>query len=492
MLFSSIEFIFIFLPVFLLIYWLVPAKYANTVLFLGSLFFYAYGEHIYFILILISLLVHYSLTRYSYGKSLRCRRTCLILMLVYGFGTLFIFKYMGFFETNWNALAAYLAAHNAAVRLPVISLPVLSLPIGISFYTFQIAAYAIDVYRGKVDPEKKFVDLGAFLCMFPQLIAGPIVLYSDVSAQLKVLHRRRWHHVESGLKIFIIGLSLKVILANTFGVLWNQVQTWGVSSVSVEMAWLGILAYTFQIYFDFQGYSLMAMGLGEILGFRIPRNFRHPYTAVTVTDFWRRWHITLSSWFKNYVYIPLGGSRCSKGRMVFNMLVVWAFTGIWHGASWNFVLWGLYYFVLLVFEKLILYPIINRVKKSSEGREGISAGERAARFFGWLYTFCAVMVGWVIFACSSLGTAKDYVRRMFCYLYQKEAWMLGRDVLVMTVKQYWLYFLVGAVFCTAAPFAVYKNNKKHPAMIALLLLLFGVCVYKLNSSASNPFLYFRF
>lgn len=488
MLFSSIDFIFIFLPVFLFIYWLLPARYSNLVLFAGSLCFYAYGEHVYFVLILISLLVHYSLTRYSYGQSLKVRRICLAIMLIYGFGTLFVFKYMGFFEANWNSLGVYLVRTGSSVKLPHLELPDIALPIGISFYTFQIAAYAIDMYRSGEEPEKSIVDLGAYLCMFPQLIAGPIVLYTDVAGRLKK-RKHSWLHVENGLKTFIIGLSLKVIMANTFGILWNQIQTWGVSSVSVVMVWMGVLAYTFQIYFDFQGYSLMAMGLGEILGFRIPRNFNHPYTAISITDFWRRWHMTLSSWFRDYVYIPLGGSRRGRYRMLFNMLIVWAFTGLWHGASWNFVLWGLYYFVLLCFEKLILFPAYRSLRQKGIIKDGAVKPLKAA---GWLYAFIAVMSGWVLFALDDLGSVRELLLRMYGYLGQKEAWMIGRDTLVLTFKQYWLYFLAGAVLCTPAPFRLYSENRRNPACVAMLVLLLAVCVYKLNSSASNPFLYFRF
>ena len=336
----------------------------------------------------MSLVLHYGLTRYAEGKSRECQRVCLILLLLYGFGMLFVFKYMDFFAANWNHLAVWLTDRGSSIQLPQVTVPKVALPLGISFYTFQIAAYVIDVYRGQVKPEKRFIDLGAFLCMFPQLIAGPIVLYHDVAAQLKkrVLS---WHHMENGIKTFIIGLSLKMLLANTFGTLWNQVQTAGVSSASVPMAWLGALAYTFQIYFDFQGYSMMAMGLGEMLGFRIPRNFRHPYMATSVTDFWRRWHMTLSSWFKNYVYIPLGGSRHGKLRMLFNMFVVWSLTGLWHGAGWNFVLWGLYYFALLAIEKLFLLKFFEKCP-----------------VIGWCFTFPAVVTGWVIFASDNLTSSK--------------------------------------------------------------------------------------
>lgn len=474
MLFCSIEFIFLFLPVFLLLYFLVPRKWANLILFLGSLFYYWYGEREYFFLILLSLFIHYVLTRYSWGKSKNIKKVCLIIMLAYSFGMLFAFKYMDFFAENWNALGSYLKETGSTIVLPAFTPPALSLPLGISFYTFQISAYAMDVYRGRVKPDKSFINLGAFLCMFPQLIAGPIVLYHQVSRQLKG-RKINWRHMENGIKTFIIGLSMKMLLANTFGILWNQVQTWGVSSVSVALVWLGALAYTFQIYFDFQGYSMMAMGLGEMLGFRIPRNFNHPYTAVSVTDFWRRWHISLSGWFKNYVYIPLGGSRKGMARTLFNMLVVWAFTGLWHGASWNFVIWGLYYFVLLAIEKLFLGKLLDK-----------------HHFIGKVYTFIAVLTGWVIFGIDRLDGIRMYLTRMFCYLGQKEQFFMGSDILMQIIRQYWIYFVLGIVFSMQRPFAVYKKNKKRPVVILILLGLFGLSVYKMYTSASNPFLYFRF
>ena len=474
MLFCSIEFIFLFLPVFLLIYYLVPQKYSNLVLFLGSLFYYGYGERQYFWLILLSLAVHYSLTLVMAGKEGKGRKACLIVMLIYSFGMLFTFKYLGFFADNWNALGHWLAGSGSSIKLPPFDPPQITLPLGISFYTFQIAAYAIDVYRGSVKPEKKFVNLGAFLTMFPQLIAGPIVLYHQVSRQLK---RRKinWRHMESGIKTFIIGLSLKMLLANTFGTLWHQVQTWGVSSAAVSLVWLGALAYTFQIYFDFQGYSLMAMGLGEMLGFRIPRNFNHPYTARSVTDFWRRWHMTLSSWFKNYVYIPLGGSRHGMGRTIFNMLIVWAFTGLWHGAAWNFVIWGLYYFVLLALEKLFLLKFLEK-----------------HRWIGWLYTFIAVVIGWVIFGIDRMPAMLVYLQRMVLGLGQPDQWVLNQAQLMTVLKDYGLYFALGVIFSAAWPYAIYKRFKKNPLVILILLALFGLSVYRMYTSASNPFLYFRF
>ena len=474
MLFCSIEFIFFFLPVFLLVYFLVPQRWSNVVLFGGSLFYYWYGEREYFILILMSLVIHYVLTLFSAGKSLRVRRICLVIMLAYSFGMLFAFKYMDFFAENWNLLGAWLSSRGSSIALPQIEPPHLTLPLGISFYTFQISAYAIDVYRGQVKPEKRFDSLGAFLCMFPQLIAGPIVLYHQVSRQLR---RRKinWRHMENGIKTFIIGLSLKMLLANTFGTLWNQVQTWGVSSVSVALVWTGALAYTFQIYFDFQGYSLMAMGLGEMLGFRIPRNFNHPYTAVSVTDFWRRWHITLSSWFKNYVYIPLGGSRKGMARTIFNMLVVWAFTGLWHGASWNFVLWGLYYFVLLAIERLFLLKVLDKHK-----------------LIGWCYTFIAVVVGWVIFGMDRIASMRMYLMRMFCFLDQPDLYFMNLEIRTQVIRQYGPYFIAAVIFSAAWPYAFYRKHKRQPVAILVLFILFGLCVYKMYTAASNPFLYFRF
>ena len=474
MLFCSIEFIFLFMPIFLLIYYTVPEKYGNLILFLGSLFFYAYGERKFFWLILASLVLHYGLTRYAEGKSRECQRVCLILLLLYGFGMLFVFKYMDFFAANWNHLAVWLTDRGSSIQLPQVTVPKVALPLGISFYTFQIAAYVIDVYRGQVKPEKRFIDLGAFLCMFPQLIAGPIVLYHDVAAQLKkrVLS---WHHMENGIKTFIIGLSLKMLLANTFGTLWNQVQTAGVSSASVPMAWLGALAYTFQIYFDFQGYSMMAMGLGEMLGFRIPRNFRHPYMATSVTDFWRRWHMTLSSWFKNYVYIPLGGSRHGKLRMLFNMFVVWSLTGLWHGAGWNFVLWGLYYFALLAIEKLFLLKFFEKCP-----------------VIGWCFTFPAVVTGWVIFASDNLTALKAYLMQMFGHLGDMSQWTMNLELFFQTVHQYGLYLVLAVVFSVSWPYTKYRENKNRLITVVILLILFLLCVYKMQTAASNPFLYFRF
>lgn len=474
MLFCSIEFIFLFMPVFLVIYYAVPAKHGNLVLFLGSLFFYAYGERQFFWLILVSLVLHYALTRFAENRSRKCQTFCLIILLFYGFGMLFFFKYMDFFAENWNQLALYLTERDSAVQLPRIAVPRVTLPLGISFYTFQISAYAIDVYRGQVKPEKKFIDLGAFLCMFPQLIAGPIVLYHEVSEQLKK-RSVNWHHMENGIKTFIIGLSLKMLLANTFGTFWNRVQTAGLSAASVPMVWLGALAYTFQIYFDFQGYSMMAMGLGEMLGFRIPRNFRHPYMATSVTDFWRRWHITLSGWFKNYVYIPLGGSRYGKVRMIFNMFVVWALTGLWHGAGWNFILWGLYYFVLLVIEKLFLLKFFKKCP-----------------VIGWCCTFLAVMTGWVIFAIDNMELLKMYLMRMFGCLGQVDQWTMNMDILIQALRQYGIYFLLGIIFSASWPYLQYKENKNRIWTVIILFVLFLLCVYKLYTAASNPFLYFRF
>ena len=368
MVFSSFEFLFRFLPAFLIIYFITPKKFRNAVLFLGSIAFYTYGEAQYVLLLLASVTVNYVIARSMYktpedGRGRR-QAVLLVLALCYDFGMLFFFKYSGLTT---------------------------KLPLGISFYTFQIAAYVIDVYRGIVPAEKSYVNLGTYLTMFPQLIAGPIVNYTEVSSCLK---RRTVtaRDFESGIRILVIGLGSKVIIADRVGMLWNNVQTIGFNSISTPLAWLGAVAYSMELYFDFAGYSMMAVGLGKMLGFQIPVNFRFPYISKSVTEFWRRWHITLGRWFRDYVYIPLGGNRVSKSRHIFNLMVVWFLTGLWHGAAWNFVAWGLYYGVILIIEKYLLSPVLDRLPDVVRH----------------IYSIVLVVIGWVLFFSSSFGQAADY------------------------------------------------------------------------------------
>ena len=449
MLFCSEEFLFIFLPVFFVIYYLVPDRWKNPVLLLGSLLFYFFGEQTWFLLLIISLILHSVGTRAMRRKRRTVQRVLLAGLLVYDFATLFFFKYVNLWMPRWN----------------------LGLPLGISFYTFQIAAYAIDMYRGNAEESADFVTLSTYVSMFPQLIAGPIVLFRDVKQQLK---KREvcFQNLEEGLKVFVIGLAYKMLIANILGNLWNEIQVVGIESISGAMAWLGILAYAFQLYFDFNGYSLMAIGLGLMLGIRLPRNFRQPYLASSVTDFWHRWHITLSSWFREYLYIPLGGSRKGKARTVLNLLVVWSFTGIWHGAGWTFLIWGLYYFVFLVLEKFWLGEFLKK--------HGIS---------GRIYALLVVLVGWVIFALEDIGSVGIYLRKMFCFT---SGFLDHPMVTANVLLRYGLFFVLAALCATKMVEVLYKKYKGRLWLKLTLLVLFWVCVYRMAVAASNPFLYFRF
>lgn len=341
MLFSSLEFIFRFLPLFFLCYFVMPARGRNAVLLLGSLVFYAIGEPLYILLMIGSIFVNYGAARLmAAARSRAGKRLWLIAVLLFDLGALFVFKYFDFFAANVNALAG-------GEVLPLLEL---ELPLGISFYTFQIISYVADLYTEKLEAPGTLLEFGTYVCMFPQLIAGPILQYREVSGQLRERRHTVWQ-VEQGLELFCLGLGSKVLLANKISIFWNQVQGIGFSSISTPVAWMGAAAFSFEIYFDFWGYSLMAMGLGRMMGFTIPRNFSVPYMACSATEFWRRWHITLGRFFREYVYIPLGGNRGGRLRTVFNLFLVWALTGLWHGASWNFVVWGLGFFVLLVLEK---------------------------------------------------------------------------------------------------------------------------------------------
>ncbi len=313
----------------MLLYLFIPEKYRNIVLLSGSLLFYAAGEPYYVLLLILSILINYGAGKLILDKEKKTAKNVLILSLIYNFGMLFIFKY-------WDFAAGILNRLSAGETIPVLSL---SLPLGISFYTFQIVSYLFDCYRGKWKEKTDFVSFAAYVTMFPQLVAGPIVKYEEVAERMKA-RKIRAKSVESGLKLFSIGLGLKVLLANQIGTLWNTLMSAGPGNLSAAAAWMGAFAYSFQIYFDFWGYSLMAKGLGKMLGFRIPRNFNDPYTSRSVSEFWRRWHITLGRWFREYLYIPLGGNRKGFFRTMFNLFVVWSLTGLWHGASFNFVLWA--------------------------------------------------------------------------------------------------------------------------------------------------------
>ena len=471
MVFSSLTFLFAFLPIFLVLYYCSPAKYRNGLLFTGSLVFYGIGEPLYLCLIICSVLVNLGIGLFiDRSERLSGKRLWLITGLLYNFGLLFFFKYTNFFLENINGV---LKLCHSGTQLKLLEL---TLPLGISFYTFQIVSYIIDVYRGKVKADHSVISLGAYLCMFPQLIAGPIVVYSDIRREL---HERTItiHNLDDGLKTFILGLGFKVLLANRVGTLWNEVCTIGFESISTPLAWLGSLAYSMQLYFDFCGYSLMAIGLGKMLGFTIPENFHHPYLSRSVTDFWRRWHITLGAWFREYVYIPLGGNRKGRIRTVVNLGIVWLLTGFWHGAAWNFILWGVFVFLLEILEKNLLLPVLNH--KSI-----------AAHIFSHIYMILYILVSWTIFAISDFNQLAMYLARMFPFFGMGHT--LNSYDFVKYLTDYSVLLICCILFCTAGPEKLYHRFKNKLGGIVIALIIFWYSVYYLAIGMNNPFLYFRF
>ena len=468
MVFSSLPFLFVFLPAFFLAYGLTPARGRNTLLFLGSVAFYAYGAletPLYIILLPVTIGVNWLVgLRLAPGRS--HRKLWLILGLCYDFFWLLLFKYAGFFFDNGAAL------WNAATGDAVTRSWSLILPIGISFYTFQIVSYLVDVYWGKVPPTRSFVDLGAYLCMFPQLIAGPIVQYTQVADELR--HRSTdLHGVDSGLRIFVLGLGSKVLLANLTGGLWTDVQAIGYDSISTPLAWMAAAAFSFQLYFDFYGYSLMAVGLGRIMGFDLPQNFRQPYQSVSMTEFWRRWHITLGSWFREYVYIPLGGNRVGGAKTIRNLLIVWLLTGFWHGASWNFLLWGLLLFVLLVLE-----------------RAGLRTFFEKHRLVGHAYMILLIPLSWMLFAITDFSQLGLFFSRLFP-LNGSFSGPFPGDWLE-PLKDYGPLLAAGVLFCTPLPAKIWGKIEKTLLGPVILLAIFWGAVYCLYRGLNDPFLYFRF
>ena len=463
MLFSSLEFIFRFLPLFFLCYFVMPARGRNAVLLLGSLVFYAIGEPLYILLMIGSIFVNYGAARLmAAARSRAGKRLWLIAVLLFDLGALFVFKYFDFFAANVNALAG-------GEVLPLLEL---ELPLGISFYTFQIISYVADLYTEKLEAPGTLLEFGTYICMFPQLIAGPILQYREVSGQLRERRHTVWQ-VEQGLELFCLGLGSKVLLANKISIFWNQVQGIGFSSISTPVAWMGAAAFSFEIYFDFWGYSLMAMGLGRMMGFTIPRNFSVPYMACSATEFWRRWHITLGRFFREYVYIPLGGNRGGRLRTVFNLFLVWALTGLWHGASWNFVVWGLGFFVLLVLEKNLYGDFLERHS-----------------FFGHLYVWLLVPVSWMVFEITDFSELVIYLKQMVGI--HAEEVMVSTQQLLRYLQEYGWLFALCALCATWFPVWVYRKLRQTWWLVIVCFAVFWLCVYELSQGAANPFLYFRF
>lgn len=461
MVFSSLEFLFIFLPIFLILYFPTNRKYKNILLFLFSLIFYAYGsikEPLFILLILGSVIVNYFLGIKIEKSS---SKKFLILGLIYNFGWLFLFKYYGFFSLQLNALIGKELLPNLEFILPI----------GISFYTFQTVSYLIDVYRKDTKAEQSFIKFGTYITMFPQLIAGPIITYRGIRRELDN-RKAGMNNFYIGLKYFIIGLGYKVLLANRIGSLWTDIQGIGFESISTPLAYLGVIAFSLQIYFDFYGYSLMALGLGKMLGFTIPMNFDYPYLSRSLTEFWRRWHITLSSWFKQYVYIPLGGNRHGILKTIRNLLIVWILTGLWHGASWNFVIWGLVTFLFLVIEKLWLKKHLDK-----------------HRILSRIYMLILIPFTWTIFAVTNLKELGTILTRLFPF--SKGINVYDLDYLKY-LNTYGILMLIGLFFCTRLPDKFLKKCKNPVVEIIVYLLIFWLSVYCLCREANDPFLYFRF
>ena len=468
MLFSSIVFLFSFLPAVMILYYLLPVRFRNVILLLASLVFYAWGEPVYLFLMLLSILFNY-FSGLDIARNLQDKRAAkrsLVFNLIINLAVLGFFKYEGFVLDTLNGI------------LPVhISYHALPLPIGISFYTFQILSYIIDVYRGNVKVQTNLPNFALYVTMFPQLIAGPIVQYADVDEQLASREISRTKFGE-GSMYFIRGLAKKVLLANTSGMIFTEVSGLAKDNIAVMTAWLGAFAYMFQIYFDFSGYSDMAIGLGKMFGFEFNMNFNYPYVSKSITEFWRRWHISLSSWFRDYVYIPLGGNRVSKIKHIRNLLIVWFLTGLWHGAAWNFVAWGLYYGVILIIEKYLLSPGLDRLPDVVRH----------------IYSIVLVVIGWVLFFSSSFGQAADYIRVMFGagahgFADRESMYLLTSNLIL------WLILIFGSTPLVHFRYEHMLRSKKWNTTIinsVVYAALFIVCIAYLVTETYNPFLYFRF
>lgn len=458
MVFSSILFIFRFLPIAMGIYFLTPKKLKNLSLLILSLIFYSWGEPRYFLLMIASIFVDYfiSINIEKNNKNKKIKILLLAISIIFNVGILFFFKYINFFIENINSIFN-MSLNNVKITLPL----------GISFYTFQTMSYTIDVFLGKVKAEKNIINFGAFVCLFPQLIAGPIVKYIDISKELKN-RDINLDEIQEGIRLFILGLGSKILIANNIGSLWNEVETMGFNNISTILAWMGIIAFSLQIYFDFNGYSLMAIGLGKILGFNFPNNFNYPYESRSITEFWRRWHITLGQWFKQYVYIPLGGNRLGRARTYFNLFIVWFLTGLWHGASYNFILWGLYFFILICIEKNGLLNLLNKHKLISH-----------------IYTIFFILVGWVLFAVIDLNKIINFLKKMFIFNAGNE-W-------IYYLRNYIIIYTIAIIFSTSFLKKIYNKFVKSNIVDTIILItIFLLSIAYLVDSSYNPFLYFRF
>ncbi len=471
MVFSSLLFLFRYLPFVLVLYFICPKKLRNLLLFVVSLIFYAWGEPVYVVLMIFSTLVDYThgllVAHYKAAGNTRAAKLVVASSMIINLALLGFFKYYDFLAGTVNSLIG--------TTLPLTGV---ALPIGISFYTFQTMSYTIDVYRGDAEPQKNIISFGAYVALFPQLIAGPIVAYKTVADQLNCRHEDT-DKFAYGIKRFTAGLGKKVLLANSAGVIWDTIKVMDTSSLPALTAWIGILAYTFQIYFDFSGYSDMAIGLGNMLGFRFLENFDYPYMSKSITEFWRRWHISLGSWFRDYVYIPLGGNRKGFAKQIRNICVVWLLTGLWHGANWTFVLWGAYFGVLLIIEKMFL----------------LKALKKAPAIVGHIYTMFFVIISWVIFALDDMKSVTGYIGAMFGAggaLYDKTSlYLLSTNIILLVILALASTNLPARLGNSLAdrlgekPLSAVVQNVVFAAVILISTAYLVDATY-------NPFLYFRF
>ncbi len=468
MVFSSLIFLFMFLPITLIIYYICPRKFKNLVILIMSLIFYAWGEPIYIFLMIGSILIDYigGLMIEANKEDSEKRTAIFITVIVLNLSFLFFFKYYGFLIDNINGIFG--------VNLQIRNLP---LPLGISFYTFQLISYVADVYMGKVVAQRNIINFGSYITMFPQLVAGPIVQYNNIEDQLN----NRSESIDKfgeGVERFIGGMGKKVLIANNIGMIWTSIKGLPIEELSILTAWIGIIAFTLQIYFDFSGYSDMAIGLGKMFGFEFLENFNYPYMSKSISEFWRRWHISLGSWFRDYIYIPLGGNRRGKAVQFRNLLIVWFATGLWHGASWNFVIWGLYFGVFIFLEKLFLGKILNKVPDA----------------IAHIYTVVLVIISWVFLDTSKVKDALNYIKLMFG---------MGKNIFMDNMAKYTLktnlILIVVAIICSTP---LIKNliayiKKKYKLrgvyiVIAINMLVLILSIVYLVSESYNPFLYFRF
>ncbi|HIW40711.1 MAG TPA: MBOAT family protein [Candidatus Mediterraneibacter vanvlietii] len=469
MLFSSITFLFLFLPIVMAVYYIVPFKAKNIILLLASLVFYAWGEPVYVILMILSIVMNYFCGQdiRDHEDDPRKAKLAMIFAVAANLLILGFFKYYGFLVDTLNAVLPF--------DIPYRELP---LPVGISFYTFQAISYILDVYWKKAQTQKNILYFALYITMFPQLIAGPIVRYADIEEQLR--HRKiNIRKIGQGAELFIMGLAKKVILANTTGAVFEEISAMPAGSLSVLTAWIGVFAYAFQIYFDFSGYSDMALGLGKMFGFEFKKNFDYPYISKSVTEFWRRWHISLSTWFREYVYIPLGGNRCSVSRNIFNLMVVWTLTGMWHGAAWNFIAWGVYYGVILILEKYLWGAYVDRLPNVVRH----------------IYAGILVLIGWVFFFSPSLGYS---IRYLFAMIGGGAGIVDAQGVFFLYT--HWLLWLLAVAGSSAFGLKlirlatrISKSRRMQTALSVIVYIgMFLISVAFLVTDTFNPFLYFRF